>query len=379
MYWTGSGTVGEFQPWVGLPNWCTPNPAGDLGFIPPPADIGQLRQASLNQMMPLVKAELSLVNSLIELKDFVNLPRTILHVVGVASKFLGSRNQLGLSLTQVSHLLKAKRTRLRVSGLVKDPTLMQYVRAASDTFLQWKFNIAPLVSDISGIRTALSKTHERINKLVRLAETLRTVHFSKHLSEYVSTTIDSGSYGLGPSDYWDPPFYSARVIREVAYKQSLFHAECEYSYSYSDFQLKYKELLALLDGLGVQWNPAIVWNAIPFSFLVDWLLGVSRWLSTIKEENMRPRIVIRRYLWSIKRERVIRGRLISYRASSPSSGSTVTILPVVNETAYRRDNTMPAASSFTTSGLNLNEISLGVALAFARKRVRKPRGVRLPS
>jgi len=43
---------------------------------------------------------------------------------------------------------------------------------------------------------------------------------------------------------------------------------------------------------------------------------------------------------------------------------------VCDETSYRRDIRMPSASSFTTSGLSLDEFSLGAALVFARRRAK---------
>lgn len=43
-----------------------------------------------------------------------------------------------------------------------------------------------------------------------------------------------------------------------------------------------KVLRGLLDTLGVELNPRIIWEAIPFSFVVDWFFGVGRWLERFK-------------------------------------------------------------------------------------------------
>lgn len=145
----------------------------------------------------------------------------------------------------------------------------------------------------------------------------------------------------------------------------MFHAEVEYEFSYSDFQTEYAQLLALLDSLGVNFNPAIIWNAIPFSFVIDWVVGVSSWLNRLKVGNMDPAINISRYLWSIRRKRRIDCQLGTYDSYGFESRSP---LPTLTETAYRRTCKMPARGLFTTSGLNSQELRLGGALLILRKR-----------
>jgi hypothetical protein len=46
------------------------------------------------------------------------------------------------------------------------------------------------------------------------------------------------------------------------------------------------ELRALLDAFGVMWDPAIIWNAIPFSFVLDWIWDVSEWLGKWARPNL---------------------------------------------------------------------------------------------
>lgn len=136
-------------------------------------------------------------------------------------------------------------------------------------------------------------------------------------------------------------------------------------------------MLAYLDAFGVNLNPAIIWNAIPWSFVVDWLLGVSRWLDNNKIAFMEPQINIHRYLWSISRRRTI---LVQRRtACLPKAGATnkvlsdVVPLPKVTETAYRRDISLPSASSIISSGLSLGEFSLAAALVVSRRSRRSHR------
>jgi len=47
----------------------------------------------------------------------------------------------------------------------------------------------------------------------------------------------------------------------------------------------------LLDTLGIELNPRIIWDAIPFSFVVDWFVGVGNFLETFKIDALELPIV----------------------------------------------------------------------------------------
>jgi len=322
----------------------------DGGFVPPPADLEALKQRSLNVMLPVIKAELSLLNSIIELKDFKSLPKTLLGISSFARKFLLTGKQ----------------------------TLREALRTGSDGYLQLKFNILPLLSDISGLRTAMLRNEKRINALVTRSGRSQSMHFCFNWAEYPDTSEVSGSSTI-PTTPFDTNcqnsfqykcFQTASFGRYVTYAPSSFHAQIEYNYNYTQYQLVHARALALLDAFGVNFNPVIIWNAIPWSFVVDWVAGVNRWLDQFKTLNMEPTINIHRYLWSVKRSRrILVTRTVGhgvYTVPLPASQSVP--LPVVDESAYRRFVGLPSSSSIILSGLSSTEFSLGAALVFARRR-----------
>jgi hypothetical protein len=138
----------------------------------------------------------------------------------------------------------------------------------------------------------------------------------------------------------------------------------EYSTYYTAYQREYAHGLALCDALGVNLDPSIIWNAIPWSFVLDWVANVGEYLSRFKTGFMDPTINIHQYCWSVKRERDI---FVSYESTLPGIGANSTQYPAVNETAYRREVDFPSASSILTSGLSLNELSLAAALVLSRR------------
>lgn len=358
----GSGTVGQYYPPLGvLPDWRTAA-ISDEGFVPKPVRLAELQQAALSAIMPRIKAEFSVLNAVYELKDFK-------HLTLSAKETLVKFHKLGIA-SAVAGTLRA------VGTAVRRPTLSSLSRLMASSYLQWKFAVAPLISDIQSTWAAISNTEKKLRKLLDGAEKVRIGHFSVSFKEYDNDVVIDGP---AINEFRDTGVSGSRRIwamstREIAYQPSKFHVEIEYSYVFLDLQVAHSRLLAYLDAFGVNINPAIIWNAIPFTFLLDWVIGVSRFLDSLKAGWMDPVVFIHQYLWSITRERRITGRVRYPVFGSYVSNGQEYGLPVCVETAYRRETSMPEKSSFiNTSGLSPVELRLGAALVVARRARRKYR------
>lgn len=355
LYWDGS----ELSPYgsLGCPNQGLPafySIREDGGFVPPPADLDKLVSDSLRRMMPGIKAELSLINSLIELKDF--------------------RSYVKLMKNPWERLQKlptSLRTMLK-KAWDTGVTLRQASRGAASSLLEWRFAIAPLLSDISGIHAALSRTEKRMNDLVTRAGRPQKRHYTVNWIEYQDSDEAYPEAGRVQSRFVIAPASLYAPSRAVRYEPTIFHAEIEYNYYFTQYQLEHARVLSVLDALGVNCNPAIIWNALPWSFVVDWVVGVGRWFDAMKTRNMEPMINVRRYLWSVKRERriLVSRKTIPFYGLPPEQSAPA---PVVTETAYRRTVGIPDWNSFFTSGISSDELVLGAALVIARRRRRNRR------
>jgi len=326
--------------------------------VPAPADLESLIDRSLQTMLPKIRSELSLINSVIELKDF-----------------------RGLFRSALSKITNFRRT---FRGALNKP-LRQLVRSVPGGYLQYMFNLRPLISDISGIYRSVASVEKRLNDLVTREGRVRLQHFQCNLTEDDRIRVETRKFWMGYTWAYDPAtgWYDGQfpIYTNVDNEQTIvtdpatFHAQIQYNYNYTDYQREHARVLALLDALGVNFNAAIIWNAIPWSFVVDWVLGVGRYLDKNKVGLMDPQINILQYLWSVKRQRKrhIRSHLTSNVYYS-GTGRTdqyppVSIMqPVVTETSYRRQVGLPGSSSIQSSGLSSTEFSLGAALVLARRR-----------
>jgi hypothetical protein len=348
LYWdTGFGP--QVSPTVGLPvllNW-----SGEH-FIAAPATLNDLVSKSLKAMLPGIKPQLSLVNSLIELKDFKKLPATI----------------------------KRLRTMVRsLRDLNKKYTLRKILGGSSDAYLQKEFNVMPLLSDIAGFRRALANTSKQVRNLLALEGRQLTRHY------YVGLESVYPNKALTPSATYHYPMAKvsssalvepggglvnkltgvSKPYRTVMYDKAQFHGEIQYTYYLTQFQRENAKILGLMDALGVNLNPSIIWNAIPWSFVVDWVTNIGRWLDQFKVGNLEPITVIHRYLWSTA---VNRTTTIDCEVNLlvPTLPKPLVRTSVCREESYRRDLYPIGLTHITTSGFSLKEFTLAGALGLSR-------------
>lgn len=359
-YWGYRGVYGDAgAPFIGLP--ALYNKLGEGNFIPPPSQLDQLLQRSLDHMLPLIKAELSIINSIIELKDFKSLSSTVSNVTSFLARTFAR--------VKLSRQAVAKRFAGTLRGLL---------HSTSDGYLQAQFNILPLLSDIVGIHAALFRTQARINDLVTRAGRVQNKHFAYKYEEAPDSYHPNGiGYFIMPGIVPGLHDIASTIARRIVVSEpTVFHAQIRYNYNYNGYQVAHAQLLGLLDAMGVNLNPQIIWNAIPWTFVVDWVIGVSRWLDQFKHLSLEPTINILSYLWSVRRERRVFITTENSPIDSVQFGEFVypsrypvlrNTLPGVHETSYRRDVSIPTISSILSSGLTLKEVSLGAALVITRK------------
>jgi hypothetical protein len=301
-------------------------------------------------MLPGIKPQLSLINSVIELKDFKKLPATVRRLRSMLSSLTGSGNK----------------------------TLRKILGGSADAYLQKEFNVMPLLSDISGFRKALTNTSKQVKNLLDLEGKPLTRHYYAGLeSVYPNKALTPAA-----TTYQPPAEVSSEMpapgggtvnklsglvkpYREVTYGEARFHAEIQYSYYLTQFQRENSAILGLADSLGVNLNPSIIWNAIPWSFVVDWVFDVSRWLDQFKVRNLEPVTVIHRYLWSTTVDRVTKIDC-EINLSCPTLPKPLVRTSVCREQAYRRDLFPISMSNITTSGFSLKEFTLAGALGLSR-------------
>jgi hypothetical protein len=262
-----------------------------------------------------------------------------------------------VEIRQLKSLVPTVQRLLRLlSGIPRSRgTFRTLARTYSDAYLQWSFNIAPVIADIEAVLHVLTASHDRLKRLRAGSGNVLTKHFQASLEDsYKDKTITCS--GLQCASWCvAPPTVDASC--SVEYTRRQFNATIQYVYSVNAPDGLASEIGSFLDVLGVNLNPSIIWNAIPWTFVVDWFANISSWLDQLKVRNIEPVTVILDYCWSISLVRSVKASM------SVIEGTAFEI----NESAYFRQAVTPDLyHALQVSGLNPKEFSLGLALGLSR-------------
>lgn len=365
--WFEHGGDGGYMP---LSSLLIPSVGASGHCVPAPTNLGMLKQRGLDSIMPGIKAEMSLLNSAIELKDFRSTVRGVQNYARDFSNALLYLPRQYWGHWFVEHLAIGWTKYLRdLKARSKSGSSSNVLREASSKYLQWKFAWAPLIRDVQSVRKALSSFEKQLNRLVSNEGRVRTGHWSTTFEERPAEKRVR-PFGWSPSSY---PLISTgnRLESSTSATSCTFHVEMRYNYNLTQYQREHARVLGLLDAFGLNFNPAILWNATKYTFILDWVIGVGRYLDQFKVQNMEPRINILGALWSARYERTIDSTKYFETAFSDLTGAKAS-MPQTKETAYIRQIFSPGLNSLTTSGVNSSELTLGAALVIARRRrVRK--------
>lgn len=353
-YGSPSQAFGEWQnPTKGLPTLYVIDQYGKKYVNPPNQfDTKYLIDRSLNAMLPGINSEASILNTLYELKDMKTLSRSLTRINGALDATERLKQAYGLS-KQAIKLFGTSRKALA------NASLRSVLKAGADSYLQAQFNIGPLLRDIAVLQNVYASAYKQLMELLVHAGRLQRRHYRADTGS-IYRDSDENYQGSTLSTIFVPrKVYGARSVR---YTTRMFYATIEYRYKlYPQFDRLEDYLpLAIQDVLGINLDPSIVWNAIPWSFLVDWTIGVSRWLQQFRVRQLEPVTHISRYCYSFKTRREI-------KLSVAYDGNPVPFARTVEDTYIRVPFNPDMQRSIVLNGLNLKKFSLAGALALTKR------------
>lgn len=206
--------------------------------------------SAFTKQISQVPAKISLLNFLFELKDF---------------------KELGKSLSKIPSLLKNQSLARHVNLVSKHKKSLPLVaaKAGTDTFLSWNFQWAPFIGDLQTLTKVGENAYKRLDWLRKTNQKSTTIHFQKE-DCYTHPLVGTDVFVAGTST--NPHRYRLRSYQcDFVSTWRLYH-------NLRDINDALSGLKAVFATLGLN-NPAkAVWNAIPFSFLLDWVGPFGTWL-----------------------------------------------------------------------------------------------------
>lgn len=189
-------------------------------------------------MQPRFAGEVEMLNFLFELKDFKDIAKHIIKPT--------------VAYDKLSNML-----RHRPRG--GDPT-----QPAAEGWLVWHLAIKPLIKDLTAI-------HAQLATLVREAQ----AEFKQQGSEMQSTHY---SELLEQESYLTPFSKNNYYLSTGTYQKTLFTATMHYRYGYA----MRSTIDAFVRYWGLEGTPEVFWNAIPFSFIADYFVGIGKSLHAME-------------------------------------------------------------------------------------------------
>jgi hypothetical protein len=215
-----------------------------------------------------------------------------------------------------------------------------------------------MLSDIAGVRRSLSRLHSEVEKLLKEEGKELKYHYSASLP----SNIDNQNVTSTPINLPNLDGQSS-CRREIIYSPAQFNATMAYSYSIPEAMKRNIALRALLDSLGVNANPQIIWAAIPWSFVIDWVTGVGQWLSQFRIRNIEPTVNISWFQYSVKSVRTTNTYKTVGIGGTHINGTEVPVITRKDKTYQRSVPFKPSLyASIKSSGLSPTEFSLTGAL-----------------
>jgi hypothetical protein len=159
----------------------------------------------------------------------------------------------------------------------------------ANAHLNYSFGWAPLISDTERILELMVNFNQKWNELVEQANKPIKRHHSRVLSP---RSVSTQSANLGAS-CWD--FKAVTTQEEVRYTATV-------TYRYT-IPLQWRgvpaRFLGMMDAYGLNLNPSILWNAVPWSFAVDWITTTGSWLESWTQKALTLNVEILDFCHSV--------------------------------------------------------------------------------
>lgn len=277
-----------YQSWATGTIW---NSAGHdaLSVEPTSSTLQNYSALAFDAMKPSLEGDLQLTNFLLELVD-------VKHILSLFTKWEG------------------------------------FVKKIAAGHLSYAFGVKPFLQDVKELYDNLTNFEGYITQFLSRRNTVQRRHYRLKFIE------DDGTYegvagGFG--------------LVEGTYKvKGVYHATMDYTYSCPNLDNLQGQIRALRDLLGLRFGLSQLWEAIPFSFVVDWFIRVGDWLKQYEQPLVPVNLTVVDYCESYKIESSIEWEYYGVSPCGPQVGATTQYMGNRNTKVYVRRRSLPNSGSF---------------------------------
>lgn len=271
----------------------------------------------------------------------VSLPNFLLELDDIGQLYKQFKKNVGIARSIISNSPGAFK---RVNG-----------KLVAENHLAYSFGWKPAEGDIRSIVNAIQRTMDRIAAFEKAANQVLSNH--KLLSKETVTKSGNFTYSSIHKCYWSGSKITTKTAGLVYRALPL------------EVTRGYKLMLrAYLDALGFELNPKIIWDAVPFTFVIDWFFGVGSWLDRHKYDTLELPISYIGSYCQVKEAVQVESRLVM-GGTTPQSGFSPSTYPCPPKVTYRlyfeRFPVTPSSDILAGLGwrsLNRRQVALSASL-----------------
>lgn len=355
-----------------------------LGSLPPrptvikqPFDWRQASYEAMKQMRPSVDEGLLMPNFAKELAESVALVSQYAkrRVKRAERDRLNAEREQKRRDREAAFLKRqgyqARRGKTPISAIVASlPSLGELLRLAPRVVerigkaiawvnLVYQFAIRPTIQDARKLALVIENWRKRVAELIRQAEKRQIRHYKRPVDNLFSLpqTALSSAFSFDRETA-----YIARLAEWVTRPE--YHANMLFTYDASRLKGLFGQLDGLIHAFGVNRIASVVWEAVPFSFVVDWFVNVGDMIASVEDnlegDSLLP-CLIHDFSHSLKYE--YRTRLELRWKPQGSSFNIQVDMGHYYTSSYERRRDYPSLwDSLSVRLPNLNQAGLGLSL-----------------
>jgi hypothetical protein len=232
-------------------------------------------------------------------------------------------------------------------------------KTASNNFLALEFGIKPFISDIKAILTLSEKVDKRLSFLLASNAKSRGLSFKRTQLYPEPYSFERSTTAAGTTTNGFMVTFqrqSARVDFTVTGKlyQDL-----------QDLAGHLGKLRALTAASGFNKPARVVWNAIPYSFVVDWFFHVGKLLDSLSIQPFGGEYTVSNMGYSLKAE----ATYLCWQDFAKAYPANKQLLGTISYKGYERHFGLPVSSLFATdASLTPKQLALSLAMLEQKRR-----------
>jgi hypothetical protein len=231
--------------------------------------------------------------------------------------------------------------------------------------LLYQFTIRPTISDLAAVFERLQNLEGTITKLIQQASVIQTRHYKCPLVNLITLPADTVRQT-------SPPFADAPghiTTEETRWEmRPTYHATMRFTYNAERLAGLIGTLRAQLAAFGISEILPTIWEAIPYSFVVDWFFNIGRILRSFEnllKEDLLP-IQIVDFVHSVRYHYTT--RIVHQQGHPPGVLLHAQVLKQVDVSYYARRAEAPRLyDTLHVRTPSLNQFLLGGSLVVGRR------------